>query len=97
MRMLEGEEQEGRLCEGLPWTGRVRKLHREMRECDERRLVSLALAMADVIDRYQRHMKPREADKARQARMLVKIINKENLKSKIKKRNESILRSEGKV
>ena len=32
--------------------------------------------MVDVIDRYQRVMKPREADKARQAKKLIKKLQK---------------------
>ena len=40
------------------------------------RLVRLCLQMADVIDRHQRAMKPREADKARQARRLIKKLQK---------------------
>lgn len=40
------------------------------------RLLALCKEMAAVIDRYQRVMKPREADKARQARKLIKKIQK---------------------
>ena len=42
------------------------------------RLLALCRQMADVIDRYQAHMKPREADKARQARRLIKKLTKKN-------------------
>ena len=40
------------------------------------RLLALCQDMASVIDRYQAHMKPREADKARQARKLIKKLQK---------------------
>ena len=43
-----------------------------MTEKDLLRLLSLCRDMAAVIDKYQRHMKPREADKARQARRLLR-------------------------
>ena len=54
------------------------------------RLLALCRQMADVIDRYQAHMKPREADKARQARRLIKKLTKG-------KYNEQVLRSKSKV
>lgn len=47
-----------------------------MTDKDLPRLLALCRQMADVIDRYQRIMKPREADKARQARKLIKKIQK---------------------
>lgn len=47
-----------------------------MNPSDLPRLLALCRDMAAVIDRYQRHMKPREADKARQARRLIKKINR---------------------
>ena len=50
------------------------------------RLLALCKEMASVIDRYQRVMKPREADKARQARKLIKKLQR-------KIDNEQILRS----
>ena len=40
------------------------------------RLLALCQDMASVIDRYQAHMKPREADKARQAKKLIKKLQK---------------------
>ena len=43
-----------------------------MTEKDILRLLSLCRDMAAIIDKYQRHMKPREADKARQARRLLR-------------------------
>lgn len=43
-----------------------------MTEKDILRLLTLCRDMAAVIDKYQRHMKPREADKARQARRLLR-------------------------
>ena len=55
------------------------------------RLLALCRQMADVIDRYQAHMKPREADKARQARRLIKKLTKKNTD------NEQVLRSKSKV
>ena len=54
------------------------------------RLLALCRDMASVIDRYQAHMKPREADKARQARKLIKKLTKG-------KDNEQVLRSKSKV
>ena len=54
------------------------------------RLLALCRDMADVIDRYQRVMKPREADKARQARRLIKKLTKG-------KYNEQVLRSKSEV
>lgn len=47
-----------------------------MNTSDLPRLLALCREMAAVIDRYQRVMKPREADKARQARKLIKKIQK---------------------
>lgn len=39
---------------------------------DTERIIRLCADMADIIYRYQGVMKPREADKARQARKLIK-------------------------
>ena len=61
-----------------------------MTDKDLPRLLALCRQMADVIDRYQAHMKPREADKARQARRLIKKLTKG-------KDNEQVLRSKSKV
>ena len=49
-----------------------------MTDKDLPRLLALCRQMASVIDRYQAHMKPREADKARQARRLIKKLTKKN-------------------
>lgn len=57
-----------------------------MNTSDLHRLLALCKEMAAVIDRYQRVMKPREADKARQARKLIKKLQREI-------DNEQILRS----
>ena len=57
-----------------------------MNTSDLPRLLALCKEMAAVIDRYQAHMKPREADKARQARRLIKKLQR-------KIDNEQILRS----
>ena len=43
-----------------------------MTDRDHALLLSLCRDMASIIDKYQRHMKPREADKARQARRLLR-------------------------
>ena len=43
------------------------------------RLLTLCTEMADIIYRYQQQMKPREADKARQARQLIKKWKKKIL------------------
>lgn len=43
-----------------------------MTDRDHARLLSLCRDMAAIIDKYQQHMKPREADKARQARRLLR-------------------------
>lgn len=50
----------------------MKNLPSNMTEKDLLRLLSLCRDMAAVIDKYQRHMKPREADKARQARRLLR-------------------------
>ena len=51
--------------------------HKDMTTKDLLHLVRLCRDMAAVIDKYQRVMKPREADKARQARKLIKKLQKE--------------------
>lgn len=45
-------------------------------ESDLKRMVALLESMSDVIYKYQQHLKPREADKARQARVVLKKIRR---------------------
>lgn len=41
-----------------------------------KKIVALLESMSDIINKYKRYMKPREADKARQARLMLKKLKK---------------------
>ena len=47
-----------------------------IKESDYKKIVALLESMSDTINRVQRYIKPREADKARQARLVLKKIRR---------------------
>ncbi len=48
-----------------------------IKESDYKKIVVLLESMSDTIDKLKRYIKPREADKARQARLILKKIRRD--------------------
>lgn len=47
-----------------------------LKDSDLKKIIALLESMSETIDKVQRYIKPREADKARQARLMLKKLKK---------------------